>query len=64
MKRSEAIKLIYDTMQDNHFGQYGEFNKMSEQILEILEEYEIVDKSKFGATCSRCDTKGWDSENE
>ncbi len=51
-------------MQDNHFGQYGEFNKMSEQILEILEEYEIVDKSKFGATCSRCDTKGWDSENE
>lgn len=37
MKRSEIVKLIYDTMCDNHFGQYGEFYKMADQILERIE---------------------------
>lgn len=38
MKRSEIIKVIYDTMRDNHFGQYGEFYKMAESVLDRLED--------------------------
>lgn len=42
MKRSDIVKLIYDTMQDNHFGQYGEFYKMANDILTRLEDEGMV----------------------
>lgn len=42
MKRSEIIKVIYDTMRDNHFGQYGEFYKMAENVLDSIEEAGMV----------------------
>lgn len=42
MKRSEMIKLIYNCMKDNHFGQYGEYGKMSEQILDLIEDNDML----------------------
>ena len=38
MKRSEMVKIMFDIMKDNHFGQYGEFYQMVDSVLEAIED--------------------------
>lgn len=67
MKRSEAVKLIYETMKDNHFGQYGEFYKMANSVLEVLENEGIeppLRKNPGYCSCGNPDSEEytWDEE--
>lgn len=68
MKRSEAIKLLSEKLQDMGLESIsGGFSSLADEteaeaIIVLLEDIGLLDKAQFGSTCSRCDHKSWDSE--
>lgn len=75
MRRSEAIEIIKEILLDTNkvlidevthfeYHAYEYANNDATEIIEKLEELGIIDSSQFGSTCSRCDRKSWDSEQQ
>jgi len=68
MKRSEAIKLLSEKLQDMGLESIsGGFSSLvdeteAEVIIALFEDIGLLDKSQFGSKCSRCESKSWDSE--
>lgn len=63
MKRKDMIELIHDAMRDNHFGQYGQFMKMAESILNTIEDNGMLPPLLYRGTQTEPeDIFGWDEE--
>lgn len=68
MKRSEAAKLIQELLHKTYsiltYGEEAELYSGDDalDLLNLLEEKGIIDESRFGSVCSRCNKKSWDQE--
>jgi len=63
MKRSEMIEIIYNCLKDNHFGQYGEFKKMANDILCRIEDNGMLPPPIYGEQYSECPENNWEKED-
>lgn len=63
MKREDAVELILvlvnEALKKKPIIKRTFDFKDANAVLLKLEDLKIVDKSEFGAICSRCKSKGW-----
>lgn len=68
MKRSEAIKLLIEKMQELNLESSCSGlsspadEKEAEAIIKLFEDLDIIDSSRLSSKCSRCDRGGWSYE--
>jgi hypothetical protein len=72
MKRSEMLYKLKEQLLDTQLAAWANAEaclfidelaeKDAEIILSFIEKTGLINASKFGATCSRCENKSWEGE--